>query len=271
MRRMRVMAICGLVLAVVAGTFGGGLGVLFHYLGGGVSPLVDSQLDRHHATTMAAITELEYVSHANLNSRHPWKVTFRFAAPDETVISTVGYTLDQSFANKAAGDLIEVEYAPADPRRARPVGGSASLLPAWVYLVTIGVLVPEFGIGVGMLGLLAVRARNERTLLSYGAATEAEVVGVHRVSYIRMGTRSPYDVYYRFFDHRGIPTDGKDRTYHYAWAEGLRPGDKVAVIYSPASPAASVLWLHGDEVGAERLRTNANDERRPQDGWHQQH
>ena len=43
--------------------------------------------------------------------------------------------------------------------------------------------------------------------------------------------------------------DGRDRTYRYAWAERLKPGDKIGVVYNPVEPTANALWLHGMKEG----------------------
>jgi hypothetical protein len=148
------------------------------------------------------------------------------------------------------GDPIVVEYDPSDPSRARPVGGSAGLFPPWAYGLTLALLGPEFAAAVALLLLAWWRARGERVLLGYGPGAEAEVVAVRRVMYIQFGRNRPYDVHYRFHDHRGVEVRGKDRTYHYAWAEALKPGDKVGVVYHPQLSAASVLWLHGGDAAA---------------------
>jgi hypothetical protein len=98
------------------------------------------------------------------------------------------------------------------------------------------------------------RAVRERHLLTYGVGVVAEVQQVWRASYISFGTKNPYDVVYRFHDHTGRPVQGKDRTYHYAWAEALRPGDPVGVIYHPFRSTENVLWLHGSNVCADVQR-----------------
>lgn len=248
LRRMRVMVFCGLLLTGLGVVLGGGLPLFFYVVSGCVSPIADSQLDRNHSSTTAVIRAKKLVSHTEIGSRHPWKVTFQFVTPEGMTVDAVGYTYDQSLATGAAGDEIEVEYDPADPSRARPAGGSASLFPPWAFLLTWGLLLPESLGGPIMLIAAGVRARRQRLLLTHGAGAEAEVVQVRRIGYIRFGSRNPYDVYYRFHDYRGLEVTGQDRTYHYGWAEELKAGDKVGVVYNPRGPAANVLWLHGGDT-----------------------
>jgi len=135
-------------------------------------------------------------------------------------------------------------------------------IPRWFFLRRMramffgGIIFTAVGIlfGVTCLVLCVRRTRHARMLLTYGAGAEAEVVRKQRVSYIHFGSKSPYDVYYRFHDHYGQEVIGRDRTYHYAWAEALNPGDKVGVVYNPQSSAANVLWLHGDKEPLEATR-----------------
>ena len=248
LRRMRAMAFTGLLFTILGVVLGFGLPVFFYFLGGCVLPTVDLALDRNHALATAAITDKQYMRHTNVNSRHPWKIAFRFRTPGGTMVDTVGYTLNPSFADRQAGDPVEVEYDPADAWRARPVGGTAALMPLSAYLVILATVGPEFVLGLVLLGLTWTRARNERVLLAYGSGTDAQVIGVRRVWYIHFGSKSPYDVYYEFPGRAGRKTIGKDRTYHYAWAEALEAGDTVGVVYHPESPEVNVLWLHGKDA-----------------------
>lgn len=248
LRRMRGMAFGGLLFTILGAALGCGLPVFFYVLGGYVWPTVDLALDREHASATAAITDKQCIRHTNVNSRHPWKIAFQFTTPGGTTVDAVGYTFDPSFADRQAGDAIEVEYAPADPWQARPVGGTAALMPLSVYLLILATLGPELIIGLVLLALTWVRARNERVLLAFGPGTGAEVIDVRRVSYIRFGSRHPHDVYYRFAGSLGREVTGRDRTYHYAWAEALKPGDTVGVVYHPELPEANVLWLHGKDA-----------------------
>ena len=120
--------------------------------------------------------------------------------------------------------------------------------PLVVYLVVFATLGPELVIGVVLLMLTWTRARSERLLLTHGEGADAEVVAVKKVRHIRVGTKRPFDVYYHFAGSLGRRVTGKDRTYHYAWAEALEPGEKVGVVYHPQAPEVNVLWLHGRDV-----------------------
>ena len=118
--------------------------------------------------------------------------------------------------------------------------------------VTISItLIFSLIICLTLLTLTRSRARNERMLLAYGAGADAQVVQVRRVWYIHFGSKHPYDVYYQFRGPLGREVIGRDRTYHYAWAQELKPGDKIGVVYHPELPEANVLWLHGKEVQSE--------------------
>jgi hypothetical protein len=252
MRRMRAMVFCGVLFGMLGVGFGVGFPIMFYFLGGRTWPMVDWALDREHAVTTATITDKRWLSHTEVNGRSPWRVAFRFTTPDGRTIEARGHTWDPSVAGMSAGDPIEVEYDPADPSRARPVGGTAALFSKPVFLLIAGaVVLPQILIGVVLLVLVGVRARFERLLLVYGTGTDAEVVRVRWVGYITFGTRHPGDVDYQFVDDVGRHVTGRDRTYHYDWAEGVRPGDRVGVVYHPQSPATNVLWLHGKDVEPE--------------------
>jgi hypothetical protein len=248
LRRMRAMVFCGVLLAGLGVVLGGGIPVLFYVLGDGISPVVDWKLDQRHASTSGVIIDKELKTHTQINSRHPWRIVFEFTTPDGTSVKAVGHSLDPSFANKKPGDPIEVEYDPTDPSRARPADGSASLLSLgmwWAISAPMGAMVL---VGGGVLVTTGFLARNERVLLTYGAGAAAEVVRVRRVRSIHFGKHHPYDVYYHFRDHAGREMPGKDRTYHYAWAETLEPGDRVGVVYHPRCSSTNVLWLHGGDT-----------------------
>ena len=253
LRRMRAMFLCGILFAVLGTVLGVGLPVLMLALADSALPTADLALDRNHASATATITDTEYMRHTRMKDSHPWKVSFRFTDEQDNPVEAVGFTYDQSMRDKAPGETIAVEYDPAQPTRARPVGGSASLLPLWAYALIMGLLLPESVGGVILLILVAVRARRERILLTYGPVAVATVTSVVRRSHIHFGSKSPYDVYYEFSDHLGRRVAGKDRTYHYDWAAALNTGDKVGVAYDPQAPAANVLWLHGaDEQRAQQ-------------------
>jgi hypothetical protein len=248
LRRMRAMAFCGLLFAGLGVALGVGIPAVFCVSGDGISPLVDWKLDQRHASTSGVIVDKQLKTNIHINSRHPWRIAFEFATPDGASVEAVGHSLDPSFADRVSGDPIEVEYDPADPSRARPAGGSASLLPLRMFWVISAPMGAMLLVGLGLLIAMALRARDELGLLTYGAGAQAEVVRVQRVRSIRFGAHHPYDVYYRFRDHAGREVLGKDRTYHYAWAEALAPGDRVGVVYHPQSSGASVLWLHGGDI-----------------------
>ena len=249
-RRMQAMLFCGLLLVGLGLGLGGGLSLMFYLIGGRVSPMVDWDLDHNHAAAIALLTNKRFIAHTQVNSQHPWNVDFRFSTPDGTTVDATGYTYDQSFADKAIGELIPVEYDPADPSRARPAGGSAALTPPWVFFLLLAVIGPELLLGVVLLAVTWSQARRERELLTHGQGAQAEVVRVRRVGHIHFGSQSPYDVYYRFPNGHGPEVSGRDRTYHYAWAEALRPGDEVHVICHPDLPEVNALWLHGGDAGS---------------------
>ena len=247
LRRMRAMFFCGVLFTALGIGMSVGLSVLFWVLGGHTWPTDDLALNRSHASTSAAITKKEFIGHIHMGSKHPWKVHFRFTDAEGRTVEAVGFTYDPSFRNKAPGDTMEVEYDPAEPTRARPVGGSAAVLPLWAYPLILALVGQDLVIGVVLLFLVRLRARGERVLLAYGTGAEAEVARVKRLGYIRFGRQNPYDVTYEFTDHLGRRAAGRDRTYHYAWAAALKPGDRVGVVYNPQAPGANVLWLHGGD------------------------
>lgn len=251
--RVRSMVFCGVLFFSLGIGLGVGLPLCFYVLGGCVLPTVDFDLDRTHASSTAVITAKQLLAYTKVNGWHPWKMSFQFTTSDGRTVDGTGYTLDPSVGAKVEGEPLAVEYDPVDPSRARPAGGIASLFPLWAYGLTLALLGPELVIGAGLLLLAWSRTHSERLLLAYGPGIDAEVVDVRRVSYIHFGSKSPYDVHYRFYDHRGLEVIGKDRTYHYGWAETLKPGDKVGVVYHPNAPEANALYLHGSDVGSEGL------------------
>jgi hypothetical protein len=210
-----------------------------------MSPWADLLLSNGSARTKGVLRKKELVRSVHMGDQHPWRVAFRFRAPAGQEVDAVAFTYDPAFETMQPGDPIAVEYHPARPAWARPVGGYVAAAPPWVGLVlsgTLGVL-PLMGVVSGVLVIW--RARRERRLLAYGVGVVAEVQRVRRIGYIHFGSKNPYDVTYHFYDHARQPVAGKDRTYGYAWAEALRPGDRVGVIYHPFRPAENVLWLHG--------------------------
>ena len=246
-RRMQGMFFCGVLLMPLGLVLCVGMVGVFHVLGMG-SPLADLQLDCQHEVATAVITDKKLLTDIHMGSDHPWRVGFEHTTSDGASVRAVGFTYDQSFAEKELGETIMVEYDPTQPSRARPVGGSTSAIPLWVYGLVLALIGPESLVGVIMLIMVAMQARSERILLSYGTGAEAEILRVQRVWYLHFGSKHPYDIIYQFYDHRGLEVRGQDRTYHYAWAEALKPGDKVGVVYNPQSPAANVLWLHGGDT-----------------------
>jgi hypothetical protein len=249
MRRMRAMFAGGVVFTALGLGLGAGIILAVTLLGGGVWPGADLALDRHHEVTTATLLAKEVVRHVHVNSKHPWKLRFRFMSGSGREVEAVGFTYDSSFADKQPGETLDVEFDPAEPGVARPVGGSVAVVDLWVYWLILGLVAPEFGIGVTLLMVVWRLARAERALLAYGSGAEAEITRVERLSHIRFNRQNPHDVYYQFTDHGGRRVAGRDRTYHYAWAEGLKVGDRVGVVYNPHVPAANVLWLHGGESG----------------------
>ncbi len=249
-RRMQAMVFGALLCTTLGIVLGIGLPVVFYLVGGRVLPTVDIELDRVHATAPAVLTGKVCITHAKVNSRHPSRLGFVFTTPGGVTVSTVGYTFDAGAATLEPGDRLDIEYDPDEPARARPVGGSASLYPLWLYGLVLLLLGPELVTGVILAVATAHLTRTERILLAYGVGAEAEVLDVRPVCWIHFGSNHPYDVVYRFVDHRGLEIGGCDRTYHYDWARGLSPGQRVGVVYNPQDPSANVLWLHGNEVGS---------------------
>ena len=245
-RRMQGLLFAGVFTFLFGGLGTVVLGAVAYVAGGQTTPLDDWRLNRDHATATAVVTNRQMVTHSRVNGRHPWRVRFQFTTPAGKTVEAVGHTYAPAFDNTEVGQSIGVEYDPAEPTRARPAGGSAATMPLWFYgLMSVGFL-PMPAIGIVLLATVWRKARRERYLLTYGVAAEAEIVGVELVRSVQFGRRHPFNVQYRFFDHRGVEVFGRDRTYHYAWAEALRPGDKVAVIYNPQWPAENVLWLVGE-------------------------
>ncbi len=247
-RRMKSLFILGAMFTGLGILLGGGLPWLFYFLGGRVSPTVDWRLNRRHVTTTAEVIGTELMKHFHSGSRHPWKVVFEFTTEDGSREAAVGFTWDPAVGHKAPGAPIEIEYDPDDPSTARPVDGTASLMPAWVYLLIVGLLAPQLVIGLVMLSMSAVRSRRLRELLEYGVGVTGEVTRIDTVSYVSMGRKHPYDVYYSFIDHRGVRAAGRERTYQYAWAEALNPGAFVGIVFNPADPRSSALWLYGKDL-----------------------
>jgi len=243
-RRMQSVVVGGVILTAMGVVPGVGVSLLFWYLAGGVCPTVDTALDRNHATATATITDIELMRNINTPSGHPWKVSFEFADSLANAVQAVGYTKGKSVADMGVGGQIEIEYDPANPSRARPVGGTAALLPLWAFLLVWGIFGAQIIVGLALLAAVYVLARSKRILLTHGAGADAQVLQVKRIWYIHFGSKHPYDVYYRFRDHNGRDVIGRDRTYRYAWAEALEPGDKVGVVYNPLLSSRSVLWLH---------------------------
>lgn len=243
-RRMQVMFALGCLLMATSVPPGVGVSLLLWYVAGGVWPTVDAALDRNHATATATINDIQWMRNINTPSGHPWKMSFEFADSRGNAVRAVGYTQEKSVADTGVGGQIEIEYDPANPSRARPAGGTAAAIPLWAFLLFWGIFGAELLVGVGMFAAMSARARSERIVLTHGVGVDGEVVQVKCIWYIHFGSKHPYDVYYRFRDHNGRDVIGRDRTYRYAWAEALKPGDKVGVVYNPLSSSRSVLWLH---------------------------
>jgi hypothetical protein len=242
-RRMQAMFIGGVILTATGLSLGIGLPVFFYLLSGRVSPMEDWRLNHHHASATAEFKVATIIPHVHHGSKHPYKVGFRFETADGQSVYAEGFTLDASFGNMQRGDTFPIEYKPDEPTVARPVGGSVALMPLWVYLLIWGLLAPEYLIGLILLFACWRKAKGLRNLLVYGVGVEGSVTHVNRINYIRSGRRNPFDVFYRFTDHRGLTVTGRDRTYHYDWAEQLQLGDKVGVVFNPTFPESSTLWL----------------------------
>ncbi len=244
-RRMQALFFCGIIFIVMGIVIAGIMGGVFSAMGDPVCPLADWELERYAQTAPGRVTGTRLVEHTHSGSRHPWQVHFEFQTPAGQTVAAAGYTWDAAVGQKTPGDPIEVQFDPNDPAKARPAGGSISLLSDPALLCVPLIFAAEVVGGAAMLLLVAIRATKERKLLMYGVGATGEVESVRRYGWVHFGSRSPYDVRYRFTDHDGREVRGKDRTYRYAWAESLRPGDRVGIVYHPWQPDKNVLWLHG--------------------------
>jgi hypothetical protein len=249
LRRARAMFFVGLIFTIVGPAAAVALLAATSATGAGISPFTDLLLNRSHSTVIATVLAKKLITSVHAGSEHPWRIDFHFERPDGKAVTAWGYTYDQELGNHLTpGDPIEVEYDPADPSRVRPVGGYAQPTPLWVSLLVLGLLGVQALIGAGMMAGAMLLARRQQKLLAYGVGTEAEVLQVRCVKSINFGSKHPYDVHYRFRDQYGASVVGRNRTYSYAWAEALVPGEKVGIVFNPCDPRENALWLHGKEL-----------------------
>jgi hypothetical protein len=252
LRRARALFFVGLILMVTGPAATIIVLAVMSATGAGISPISDLALDGNHTTTVATVTAKKLITSVHMNDKHPWRIQFTFERPDGGSVAAAGYTYNQELGKRLApGDRIDIEYDPGNPVHARPVGGYAAPTPPWVALLVGSVFALEGLIGAGMFVGALLAARRDRKLLAYGVAAEGEVLEVRCCKSVSFGTKHPYDVYYRFRDQWGTDVKGHDRTYFYAWAEGLRPGERIGIVFNPRNPRENALWLHGREL--ERL------------------
>ncbi len=217
---------------------------LFIAIAGEWPSTVDWTLDRHHVKTEGDILGLRQLSHIHINGQSPWEVRFEYATGQGQRVEAVGYTTDEAFKGKAAGQPLSVEYDPENPTIARPAGGSRTLLPLWVFLIPLIPLLIASVLWV-VLGVVVHRAKS---LLQDGTAVEGRVTDIRVRRHIHFGARHPYDVHYTFCDPLGESSSGVCRTYRYAWAESLKSNSPVIIIYDPMNPRRNTLWVgQGDE------------------------
>jgi hypothetical protein len=243
---MQSMFFCGCLLSVSGTAMCIVISVLVSAdLGGFVWPSVDMSLYRNHAVATGAITGLEVLEDINFPSGHPRRVAFSFRDDQGRTMDGVGYMRLSVLGDRSVGDALRIEYDPADPTRARPAGGSAAMMLFGLHATVWAVTSPMAIVGLVLLLVVWRRSRRERLLLEHGAAADAEVTDSKLIWYVHFNRKHPSDVYYRFRDRQGTEVTGRDRTYRYAWAEALTPGEKVTVIYNPVASGENALWLHG--------------------------
>ncbi len=235
-RRMQALAFSGAIMLLVG---------LVNLVGviiwsGHLPPGPDWHLDRRRHETQGQLEGTRFMPHYHMGNRSPWEVRFTFKTPGGRPIHATGYTFDESYQLKQPGDVIPIEYDPDDPTIARPAGGWHSLFPWWIYaLVGAPMILP----GLGVMLILWVRVRQERSLLTHGQAVEGRVVAVKTSWYVHFGSKHPYDIDYVFGDLIGQEQTGRDRTYRYAWAASLRPGDPLIVIHDTMDLRRNALWI----------------------------
>jgi hypothetical protein len=252
LRRARAMFFIGLILMVSGLMIGAVALASLSVAGADISPVSDLLLDRSHARTTATVTAKKLITSVHNNHEHPWRIEFRFEGLNGSSVAASGYTYNQELGKRlVAGDELAVEYDPAEPAHARPVGGYAAPTPPWVVLLVGGIFALQSLTGAGMFAGALTLAQRDRRLLAFGVAAEGEVLKVRCCKSISFGTKHPYDVYYRFRDQWGTDVSGRDRTYCYAWAQRLRPSGLVGIVFNPRNPRENALWLHGREL--ERL------------------
>lgn len=234
-RRMQALVFIAVFMTALGFAMLGAVSVWSRHL----PPGPDVGLDGHHRTARGRITRARYLANYHYGRRSPIEIRFTFQTPHAGLIAATGYTLDQSYRDARPGEEIEVEYDPAEPTVARPVGGFHGLFPAWAYLLLGWPVL----VGIGLMFPLVLAVHREQALLTHGHVAEAEVADVGEVWYIHFGRRHPFDVAYAFRDVNGRDATGCDRTYQYDWAESLQVGDRVFVIYDPITPQRNALWI----------------------------
>jgi hypothetical protein len=234
--------VCGYVLTLLGAGLSLGLPLMFFLMSGMRSPLLDGRLDRSAKAAEATIESIRCMEYTHINSQRPWKLVYHWIDSGGEPVEGFGYLLDHNQAGLQPGDVLPIEYLPETPRISRPAGGMASVIPAWLYLMTLGIMIPELIAGI----FCAITARRQIAatlpLLRYGTATQAEILNQHVCWWIRINGRHPVDIEYVFTDPQGRSFAGRDRTYDTTWARSREVGDSIAVIFDPDFPDDNVIW-----------------------------
>ena len=242
-RRAPVLWIVGIVFIAV----GISLSILFAVLGIWFSPFGDWTLDRRHETTTATVTKVELRTSIHHNNDHPWQIDFRFQLDGGATYASSGYCWDRATENLRPEDKIQIQYDPEKPSRARPANGSIAPLPPWFFFMILALIGHMPFTGAICLLIAARRARRDRDIYIHGEAATAQILSVRKISYVNIGSNSPYDVRYQFLDAMDNLVNGREWSYAYDWAARLTRGDTVTVLYAPRRPSQSMLWVPPDE------------------------
>ncbi|MDI9383978.1 MAG: hypothetical protein QM518_06735 [Verrucomicrobiota bacterium] len=234
--------VTGYLLTGLAVGIGLGLPLLFFLIDGMRPPWLDTQLDRGGRSAEATIDSIERMEHTHINNQNPWKIVYHWTDSDGRRESGLGYLLDRDQGGLQPGDRLAIDYLPQATKVSRPTGGMAGVVPIWAYYLTIGLLIPELIGGVLCWRYARRQIAATHALLCHGTAVRAEVQGKRVLRFIRVNNRHPVDLDYRFHDEQGRPHTGRDRTYDVGWADHLKVGESIVVIFDPDFPDDNVIW-----------------------------
>jgi len=182
------------------------------------------------------------MEYTHINSQRPWKLVYHWIDSGGEPVEGFGYLLDRDQVGLQPGDTLAIEYLPESPRVSRPAGGMAAAVPAWIYLMTLGLMIPELIAGI----FCAITARRQIAatlpLLRNGTAAQAEILNKRVSWWIRINGQHPVDIEYLFTDPQGRSFAGRDRTYDTIWARSREVGDSIAIVYDPDFPDDNVIW-----------------------------